>query len=89
MWQIPKVSTAAVQVLASSKPLTEAAVNMFLNLQTHPACILPLLKCLPAACFDAAGPQAAKVKHTLLSALGALEEVWANVALRDVLLDLT
>lgn len=88
MWQIPKVSTAAVDVLASTASMTDTAVDMFLSLQAHPACILPLLKSLPPTCFEAAGQHTVKAKHILLSNFGDLEAVWADPALQEVLLGL-
>jgi hypothetical protein len=98
MWQIPKVSTAAVQTLTTAAKtdagLTDLVVQQFLGLDAYPTCILPLLKCLPESCFSSSSRtklscmRTSAVTRVLLSVLGDLEAVWADAVLQDILLGL-
>lgn len=90
MWQIPRVSTAAVEELVGASKLahlTDALLQQYMSLETYPTCILPLLGHLPAAVFST-DEYKPKIKHVLLSVLGDLEDVWADAALQDALLKL-
>lgn len=96
MWQVPGVSTATVQLLLAAAQgtggLTDAAIKQYLGLEAHPDCLLPLLPHTAAAVlrpgqqFDIQVKVA--LKRMLLRVLGDLEGVWADAALRNILLQL-
>jgi hypothetical protein len=74
MWQLPAISTAAGDALASTLKvqgkLSEAVTQQLLHLQAMPDCLQPLCK------------------QVLLHLLGNLEQCWADPALRDKLMNL-
>ena len=95
MWQMPAVSTAAVQLLVEAagsdgNGLTAALQNRFNYLDAHPTCLLPLLKGVVAAGLQSGNSPAQRigVKRLLLSVLGDLEEVWRDEQLHKALLEL-
>jgi len=94
MWQIPQVSTAVVQVLSEAagqegSGLSAPALSIFLNQHVWPACLLPLLPCVAAACVQRRNQQCEEgLTRVLLSVLGDLEEVWADDTLQATLLAL-
>jgi hypothetical protein len=93
IWQIPGVSTAAVQLLIQTAKadagLTAAALDRFIQLEPKPNCLLPLFQSVVEYEAQRTDQQSqATLKRLLLSVLGDLEAVWADSALRDALLAL-
>lgn len=104
MWEIPTVSSAAVRMLLAaaqqdssssssggSSGLGVPVVQHFLALEAYPSCLLPLLSCMITAAMGPsaeAEQQEARIKRTMLSVLGNLEEVWRDAVLKYTLLAL-
>lgn len=93
VWQLPEVSTAAVQALVQSyesgNGLSAAAHEQFLQLEAMPTFLLPLTqKVLAGLAQQQTKAAQVTLRRMLLSVLGDLEEVWADSALRDTLMGL-
>jgi hypothetical protein len=93
MWQLPEVSTAAVQLLVETAKADEgleaAAYDRFLQLGAFPVCLMPLFHWVAEATAKLTDQESQPaLKRILLSVLGDLEAVWADAALRDALLAL-
>jgi len=96
MWEVPDVTTAAVQLLVKAAKtnagLKPGLPQLYLAHEALPDCLLPLLPSVVAAALQS--PQqpdqqvTAQVKPLLLRVLGDLEGVWADAALQDILLKL-
>lgn len=93
MWELPAVSTAAVQLLSdaacsiSSASRTNRIFQALSDTCPLPSCLLPLFsKAVEAVGNELGGSK--RLEQLLLGVLGDLEGVWADKQLQEVLLGL-